>query len=88
MAGSIYYRSYYAAMHQGSYMNDPKIFPIAHKMAQAWMRSNDQHYINKAHGMCQQNLRMPGHPPYIQNDLNEVEAIMRQKGMKVQRFSF
>jgi hypothetical protein len=29
---------------------------------------------------------MPGHPPYTQEDLKEVEGMMKKKGMTIQRF--
>jgi len=85
-SGSIYYRAYYAAMHNSAYMNNPAIFPIAHKLILAWIKSDDEHYINHAHGMARQNCMMPGHPPYIREDLKEVEKIMKKKGMNIQRF--
>lgn len=86
-SGSIYYSAYYAAMHHNSTcINNPAIFPIAHKMTLAWSKSDDEHLIKLAHGMAQQNCMMPGHPPYIREDLKDVEKIMKKKGMNVQRF--
>lgn len=85
-AANLYYRGYYAAMHMGSYMNNPAIFPIAHKMIQAYAKTGAKHDLSRAHGMAQQNVMMPGHPGYIREDLKEVEMMMRKKGMKVERF--
>mmetsp|Transcript_6210 Transcript_6210/g.14053 ORF Transcript_6210/g.14053 Transcript_6210/m.14053 type:complete len:638 (-) Transcript_6210:95-2008(-) len=85
-AASLYYRGYHAAMHRGSYMNNPAIFPIAHKMIQSWVKTGEKSDLNWAHGMAQQNVMMPGHPAYIRKDLLEVERIMAKKNMKVQRF--
>lgn len=85
-AGSIYYRAYHAAMHSSNCMNNPAIFPIAHKMTLAWSKTDDESRIKFAHGMAQQNYMMPGHPPYIRQDLKEVEKIMAKKGMQIQRF--
>jgi len=88
-AGWIYYRAYYAAMHSpspdGSFiMNNPTIFPIAHKMIQSWMKSNDKYDIKQAFGMAKQNCMMPGHPSYIEQDMREVEKIMKTKGIKLE----
>mmetsp|Transcript_34097 Transcript_34097/g.62765 ORF Transcript_34097/g.62765 Transcript_34097/m.62765 type:complete len:637 (-) Transcript_34097:156-2066(-) len=85
-AASLYYRGYYAAMHSGSGMNNPAIFPIAHKMTQAWVKTGEKSDLSMAHGMAQQNVMMPGHPAYIRKDLAEVERIMAKKGMNVERF--
>merc|ERR1712029_536509 len=85
-AASLYYRGYYAAMHRGSCINNPSIYPIAHKMIQSYAKSGDEHELKMAHGMAQQNLAMPGRPAYIEKDLADVEKIMRWKGMKVERF--
>lgn len=85
-AGSIYYRAYYAAIAGSSYFNDPKVFPICSKMIHAWMKTNQEHYILQAHGMAQQSSHMPGHPPFVREDLIEVEALMKKKGMPIQRF--
>jgi hypothetical protein len=85
-AGGIYYRSYYAAMHHNSNntINNPTSFPIAHKMLQSWMKSNDEHYIKQAFGMAKQTCMMPGCPPYIREDLKQVEKIMTRKGIKME----
>uniref|UniRef100_A0A7S3QCQ4 MYND-type domain-containing protein n=1 Tax=Chaetoceros debilis TaxID=122233 RepID=A0A7S3QCQ4_9STRA len=85
-AGGIYYRAYYAALHKSNCVNDPAIFPIAHKLTLAWMKTDDESYIRQAHGMAQQNCMMPGHPPYIRKDLSDVEKVMTRKGIDIQRF--
>jgi hypothetical protein len=85
-AASLYYKGYYVAMHNGPYMNNPAIFPIAHKMIQANMKTGEKADLNLAHGMAQQNVMMPCHPAYIREDLAEVERVMTKNGMKVQRF--
>jgi len=84
-AANLYYRGYYAAMHNG--INNPTIFPIAHKLIEACIKTDEEHYIDQAHGMAQQNTMMPFHPPYIREDLLEVERVMRKKGMEIQRFN-
>eukprot|EP00594_Rhizosolenia_setigera_P005872 CAMPEP_0178945470 /NCGR_PEP_ID=MMETSP0789-20121207/3754_1 /TAXON_ID=3005 /ORGANISM="Rhizosolenia setigera, Strain CCMP 1694" /LENGTH=605 /DNA_ID=CAMNT_0020625367 /DNA_START=1 /DNA_END=1818 /DNA_ORIENTATION=+ len=87
-AGSAYYKSYYAAMHKSNVVNDPAIFPIAHKMISAWMKTGNKDRIKLAHGMAQQTCMMGGYPSYIQDDLMEVEALMRKKGIPIERFGF
>lgn len=87
-AGWLYYRGYYAAIHKNNVINDPTSYPIAHKMIQAWVKSDTKSNLKHAHGMAQQTMMMPGHPRYIQQDLIEVERIMKMKGMKVERFGF
>ncbi|KAL7543027.1 hypothetical protein ACHAWF_007306, partial [Thalassiosira exigua] len=85
-ASGLYCRGYYAAMHTGTRINNPAIFPIAHKAVQAMVKSGEDHYPRMAHGMAQQNTMMPGHPAYIRKDLEEVENAMTAKGMAVERF--
>jgi len=85
-AGDIYYGAYHPAMHNATHMNNPLVFLIAHKMIHAWVKSDDNNYLNRAHLMAQQNCMMPGHPPYAQKDLKEVEEMMKKKGMTIQRF--
>mmetsp|Transcript_31590 Transcript_31590/g.74334 ORF Transcript_31590/g.74334 Transcript_31590/m.74334 type:complete len:624 (+) Transcript_31590:81-1952(+) len=85
-AAGIYYRGYYVAMHNGRGMNNPAIYPIAHKMIQSWIRTGDESHLRMAHGMAQQNCMMPNHPPYAVGDLAEVEKLMKQKGLQIQRF--
>jgi len=85
-AGDIYYGAYHAAMHNTTHMNNPLAFLIAHKMIQAWVKGGYNNYLNRAHRMAQQNCMMPGHPPYAQKDLKEVEGMMKKKGMTIQRF--
>lgn len=84
-AGWIYYRGYYAAMHKNKVINDPTTYPIAHKMIQAWMKSDEEWLLERAHGMTQQTMMMPGHPSYFHQTLIEIETIMKMKGMKVER---
>jgi len=86
-AANLYYKGYHAAMHRGSCINAPAIFPIAHKMIQACTKTGEKSDLNMAHGMAQQNAMMPGHPAYIREDLAEVERIMTKKGMRVERFA-
>jgi len=85
-AGGLYYRAYYAAQCQSdTIMNTNRtIFPIAHKMIQSWMKSNDEHYIKQAFGMAKQNCMEPGHPSYIEQDMIEVGKIMKKKGIKME----
>jgi hypothetical protein len=85
-AGDLYYGAYHPAMNNATHMNNPLVFLIAHKMIQAWVKSDDNDYLNRAHLMAQQNCMMPGHPPYTQEDLKEVEGMMKKKGMTIQRF--
>jgi len=85
-SASIYYKGYHVAMHKGSCINDPAIFPIAHKMIQSFAKAGEESDLKWAHGMAQQNVNMPGHPAYIREDLKEVERIMTKKGMNVERF--
>ena len=85
-AASLYYRGYYAAMHKGSCINDPEVFPIAHKMLMAYIKADSESGLQMAHGMAQQTVSMPGHPAYIREDLVEVERIMTRRGMRVERF--
>eukprot|EP00592_Proboscia_alata_P015158 CAMPEP_0194394740 /NCGR_PEP_ID=MMETSP0174-20130528/124026_1 /TAXON_ID=216777 /ORGANISM="Proboscia alata, Strain PI-D3" /LENGTH=615 /DNA_ID=CAMNT_0039190579 /DNA_START=9 /DNA_END=1856 /DNA_ORIENTATION=+ len=80
-AGTIYYRSYYITIGKGSFVNNPEIFPIAHKMIQAWSKSNEENYLKMGHGMAQQTLMMPGCPTYIQQDMRTVENAMHRKGI-------
>ena len=49
-AGCLYCRSYYAAMHGSNVIDDPEIFPIAHKLTLSWMKTGDEHRIKCAHG--------------------------------------
>jgi hypothetical protein len=56
-------------------------------MILAWIKTDNESSIKFAHGMAQQNCMMPGHPPYIRQDLEEIEKIMAKKGMQIQRFS-
>eukprot|EP00978_Attheya_sp_CCMP212_P005538 scaffold12431_cov57-Attheya_sp.AAC.13 len=85
-AAGLYYKGYYVTMHKGTHINHPAIFPVAHKMIQACVKTGEKYHLNQAHGMAQQNVMMPGHPAYIREDLAEVERVMAKKGMKVQRF--
>lgn len=85
-AGDLYHTSYYATIRKSHNVNDPAIFPIAHKMTLAWMKSEDENTIKYAHGMAQQNCNMPGHPVYIREDLKKIEKLMKRKGIKVERF--
>mmetsp|Transcript_6216 Transcript_6216/g.7872 ORF Transcript_6216/g.7872 Transcript_6216/m.7872 type:complete len:623 (-) Transcript_6216:238-2106(-) len=78
-ASSIYYRSYYAAMHSESSINNPKIFPIAHKMIQANIKMDTESSLRFAHGFAQQNVNMRG-PPSTRKDLEDVERIIKRKG--------
>ncbi|KAL9181530.1 hypothetical protein ACHAXT_010335 [Thalassiosira profunda] len=87
-AASLYYRGYYAAMHSGSCINNPATFPIAHKMIQAMIKSGEEHNLKMAHGMAQQTMMMPGHPAYIRQDLVDVEKVMAERGMQVERDIF
>jgi len=80
-AGSIYYRAYYITIGKGGFVNTPEIFPIAHKMIQAWSKSNDENYLKTGHGMAQQTLMMPGCPTYIQQDMRTIEMAMDRKGI-------
>ena len=80
-AGSIFYRAYYASMGDPA-VHSHESFPVAHKMLQAWMKSEDDHYLDMAYGMAQQTCMMPGCPAYIQDDMNEVANVIAQKGVK------
>jgi len=83
-AGSIFYRAYYMTMHSSDSINAPNTFPVAHKMLQAWTKSKEEHVLKMAHGMAEQTCMMPGCPPYICQDMNDVETAMKKKGMKVE----
>ena len=85
-AGGLYCGVCYATMHRTNAASDPTIFPIAHKMITAQMKTNLEHYINHAHGIAQQNYAMPGHLACIREDLLQVEKLMKLKGMRVQRY--
>lgn len=80
-ASGLYYRAYYAAMHAGSVMNNAAIFPIAHKLIWSYAKSGQ---LKRAHLMAQQNIAMQG-PPYIRDDLNQLETLMKERGMEVER---
>jgi hypothetical protein len=83
-AGSIYFRAYYATMNTpGASINDPSTFPVAHKMIQAWLKSDNGELLNMAHGMAEQSTMMPGCPSYIFQDFKDSAAAMRMKGMRV-----
>ena len=82
-AGNIYYRSYYVAMHKRSMLNDPESFPYAHKMLEAWSKSDNQYTLKKAHGMAHQTLMMPGCPRYIKNDLINIEKVLTRRGFDI-----
>lgn len=84
-AASLYYKVYYAARRSGGYIKHPAIFPIVHKMTQAWIESGDESDLRLAHGKAQQNM-MPGRPVFIIKDLQEVEKAMREKGREVKGF--
>ena len=71
-------------MHMGPGINNPKTFPVAHKMLQAWSKSEEEHLLRMAHGMAEQTCMMPGCPSYIRDDLNAVTKVMKAKGMKVE----
>jgi hypothetical protein len=86
-AGSIFYRAYYASMHDprnGGVINHPSTFPVAHKMIQAWSKSEDEHYLRQAHGMGEQTTMMPGCPPYIFSDVEDAAKALRNKGLRVE----
>lgn len=84
-AGGIYYNAYYIAMHhRGSSMNNPESFSVAHKMLEAWSKSDDEHYLKMGHGMAQQTLMMPGCPHYIRQDMKKLEKAMNRKGIEVE----
>lgn len=86
-AGGIFYRAYYATMHDpkhGNVMNNPSIYPVAHKMIQAWSKSESEYYLKMAHSMAEQTTMMPGCPAYIRHDMDEAAKAMRMKGMKVE----
>lgn len=83
-AGSINSRAYYATMNTpGASLNDPSTFPVAHKMIQAWLKSDNGELLNMAHGMAEQSTMMPGCPSYIFQDFKDSAAAMRMKGMRV-----
>ena len=83
LAGGIFYRSYFGKMHQSQHINSPGVFPIAHKMLQAWSKSEQEHNLRMAHGMAESTCMMPGCPPYIRQDMNEIARAMKKRGMKV-----
>ena len=83
-AGAIFYRSYYAKMHQGNGINNPGTFPVAHKMLQTYAKIDDENRLKFGHGMAEQTCMMPGCPAYIREDKKKLEKVMRQKGMKVE----
>jgi len=82
-ASSIYYTAYYITMHMGNCINNPKSFPVAHKMLQSYSKSNEDHKLQMGHGMAQQTLMMPGCPSYISQDVKDIEKSMRRKGMSI-----
>ena len=85
-AGSIYHRAYHVAMHDprhGRSINNPSTFPVAHKMIQAWLKSDKEDLLKMAHSMAEQTTMMPGCPAYIVKDLSNAATAMRKKGMEV-----
>lgn len=62
-------------------MNNAAIFPIAHKLIWSYAKSGQ---LKRAHLMAQQNIAMQG-PPYIRDDLNQLETLMKERGMEVER---
>jgi hypothetical protein len=85
-AGSLFYRAYYASMHDprnGGVINHPSTFPVAHKMIQAWSKSEQEYYLQQAHAYGEQTTMMPGCPPYISRDVEDAAKALRKKGLKV-----
>jgi hypothetical protein len=83
-AGGIYYDAYYISMGKENCINHPESFPVAHKMLEAWSKSDDKYTLKRAHGMAQQTLMMPGCPRYIRDDMEKVEEAMRRQGVEVE----
>ena len=82
-AASIFFRSYYMAMHRNNAVNDPESFPVAHKMLQAYSKCEEEYQIKMGHNMAQQTLMMPGCPRYILQDKKDIEDVMRKKGIEI-----
>lgn len=80
-AGSVYYRAYYITMSKSNCINNPETFLVAHKMLQAWSKSNEETNLKMGHGMAQQTLMMPGCPAYIKQDMRTIEKAMNLKGI-------
>lgn len=81
-AGSIYYRAYHVNA-PGAPINNPSCFPVAHKMIQAWLKSENKDLLKMAHGMAEQTTMMPGCPAYIRRDMKDADMALRKKGMEV-----
>lgn len=81
-AGSIYYRAYHVNA-PGAAINNPTCFPVAHKMIQVWLKSENKDLLKMAHSMAEQTTMMPGCPAYIRRDMKDADMALRKKGMEV-----
>jgi tetratricopeptide (TPR) repeat protein len=85
-AGSLFYRAYYVSMHDprnGGIINHPSTFPVAHKMIQAWSKSEQDHYSSAGPRYGRASHYDARLPPYIFRDVEDAAKALRKKGLKV-----
>lgn len=78
-AARIYYQAYRIAMQT----QDDDLFPIAHKMLQAYAKCEEERLLKEAFRLGQKSLMISGCPRYIRQDVKNIEEVMRRTGIEI-----